>query len=176
MMHLWLCMTTAVLLAILAVGRGAVTVYWDESTFSTDGTASDAFDNATQVYRFYAGHTDANRQRRRLWQQCPIPRLWISSWHEHPDGHSFRDGELLLSHSTPSERVVKREQAVVLANAINRLPEHYQDVIVLHHLEGLTLPEVAQRLGRTSDGVSKNWARALIQLRRASEDKHASSK
>jgi RNA polymerase sigma-70 factor (ECF subfamily) len=82
------------------------------------------------------------------------------------------DGGLVISHSTPSEKAVQREQAVVLANAINRLPEHYQDVIVLHHLEGLTLPEVAQRLGRTSDGVSKIWARALIQVRRVLQDNH----
>ena len=83
---------------------------------------------------------------------------------------SALNGGLVLSHSTPSEQAMQREQAVVLANAINRLSEHYQEVIVLHHLEGLTLSEVAQRLGRTRDGVSKIWARALIQLRRALED------
>jgi RNA polymerase sigma-70 factor (ECF subfamily) len=81
----------------------------------------------------------------------------------------------LVAHSTPSHHAMRREQAVVLANALRRLPEHYQDVIILHHLEGLTLSEVGHRLGRTEDSVSKLWARALIQIRRQLEVHNAPS-
>jgi RNA polymerase sigma-70 factor (ECF subfamily) len=40
-------------------------------------------------------------------------------------------------------------------------------VIILRHLEGLTFPEVATRMGRTLDSVEKLWVRALPRLRRA---------
>src|SRR5207237_1387064 len=39
------------------------------------------------------------------------------------------------------------------------------EVLILHHLQGLSLPEVAQRLGRTLDSVKNIWLRALARLR-----------
>ena len=74
---------------------------------------------------------------------------------------------LVAPGSTPSQRAARREQAVLLADALGRLPEDYREVIVLHHLEGLTFPEVACRLGRSVDSVKNLWARALAQLRRS---------
>jgi RNA polymerase sigma-70 factor (ECF subfamily) len=73
---------------------------------------------------------------------------------------------LVASGTSPSERAVRREQAVLLADALGRLPDDYREVLVLHHLEGLTLPEVARRLGRTVDSVKHVWLRALARLRR----------
>jgi RNA polymerase sigma-70 factor (ECF subfamily) len=75
-------------------------------------------------------------------------------------------GALLAPHSSPSQRAVRREQAVLLADALERLPEDYRQVLVLRHLEGLPLPEVARRLERSVDAVKKLWARALDRLRR----------
>jgi RNA polymerase sigma-70 factor (ECF subfamily) len=66
---------------------------------------------------------------------------------------------------SPSQEAARREQAVLLADALERLPDHYREVIVLHHMEGLSLPETARRMGRTPDGVEKLWARALARLR-----------
>jgi RNA polymerase sigma-70 factor, ECF subfamily len=76
------------------------------------------------------------------------------------------DQSLVAPHSTPSQWAACREQAVLVADALGRLPEDYREVIVLHHLEELTFPEVARRMGRTVDGVKNLWARALAQLRR----------
>jgi RNA polymerase sigma-70 factor (ECF subfamily) len=73
---------------------------------------------------------------------------------------------LVARGSSPSQRAARREQAVLLADALGRLPEHYREVMIFHHLEGLSLREVAERMGRTEDSVEKLWARALIQLRR----------
>jgi RNA polymerase sigma-70 factor (ECF subfamily) len=55
---------------------------------------------------------------------------------------------------------------VLLADALGRLAEDYREVIILHHLEELTFPEVAGRLGRSVDSVKNLWARALARLRR----------
>jgi RNA polymerase sigma-70 factor (ECF subfamily) len=80
--------------------------------------------------------------------------------------HVLHQG-LLAQTSSPSQQAVRREQAVLLADALGELTEDYQEVIVLRHMEGLTFPEVARRMGRTVDSVKKLWPRAMIQLRRA---------
>ncbi len=76
------------------------------------------------------------------------------------------DHGLLAKDSSPSQQAQRREQAVLLAEALERLPPDYREVIILRHLEGLTFPQVAQRLGRTVDSVDKLWIRALDRLRR----------
>jgi RNA polymerase sigma-70 factor (ECF subfamily) len=77
------------------------------------------------------------------------------------------DRGLVAAQSTPSQQATRREQAVLLADALDRLPPDYREVIILRHLEGLTFPEVARRLGRTLDSVEKLWARGLARLRRS---------
>ena len=75
--------------------------------------------------------------------------------------------ELIAPLSSPSQRAVRREQAVLLANALERLPADYREVIVLRHLEGRSFPEIAQRMRRSVDSVQKLWLRGLSRLRRA---------
>jgi RNA polymerase sigma-70 factor (ECF subfamily) len=66
---------------------------------------------------------------------------------------------------SPSQQAARREQAVRLADAIQALPPDYGEVIVLRHLEGLSFPAVAARMGRSVDSVEKLWVRALARLR-----------
>jgi RNA polymerase sigma-70 factor (ECF subfamily) len=73
---------------------------------------------------------------------------------------------LVARQSSPSQLAARREQVVLLADALQRLPEHYREVIVLSHLEGLKFPEVARRMGRSVNSVKNLWARALSKLRR----------
>jgi RNA polymerase sigma-70 factor, ECF subfamily len=75
------------------------------------------------------------------------------------------DEGLVAPGSTPSQQAVRREQAVLLAEALAQLPDDYREVIVLHHLEDLKFPEVARRMGRTVDSVKNLWIRALTRLR-----------
>lgn len=79
------------------------------------------------------------------------------------------DRGLVDRGSSPSHRASRREQAVLLADALDRLPAHYREVIILHSLEGLTFPEVGARMGRTPIAVERLWSRALPLLRRAME-------
>jgi RNA polymerase sigma-70 factor (ECF subfamily) len=72
---------------------------------------------------------------------------------------------LAAAGSSPSQHVAKREQAVLLADALDKLSDSYREVIVLRHLEGLTFPQVAARMGRSEDSVQKLWVRALAGLR-----------
>jgi RNA polymerase sigma-70 factor (ECF subfamily) len=79
------------------------------------------------------------------------------------------DGGLIAPDSSPSQGASRREQAVLLADALQRLPADYREVIVLRSLEGLTFPEVAVRMGRTPVSVERLWSRALPRLKQALE-------
>lgn len=109
------------------------------------------------LVRYYQG---AQRRDVRLERQLTI-ELDQSS-------HALNRG-LVADQSSPSQQAARREQAALLAEALARLPEAWRDLLVLRHLEGLTFPEVAQRLGRTVDSVKKQWPRALASLRRVME-------
>jgi RNA polymerase sigma-70 factor (ECF subfamily) len=74
---------------------------------------------------------------------------------------------LAARQSSPSQQAAGREQAVLLADALQHLPERYRKVIILAHLEGLGFPEVARRMGRSVDSVKNLWARAVARLRRS---------
>jgi RNA polymerase sigma-70 factor, ECF subfamily len=72
---------------------------------------------------------------------------------------------LAASVSSPSQQAVKREQASILADALEQLPADYREVLVLRHLESLSFGDVATRMGRSLDSVEKLWVRALVKLR-----------
>jgi RNA polymerase sigma-70 factor (ECF subfamily) len=74
--------------------------------------------------------------------------------------------EAMARQSSPSAQASRREQAVLLADALESLPADYREVIVLRHLEGLSFLEVARRMDRSVDAVEKLWVRALARLRR----------
>jgi RNA polymerase sigma-70 factor (ECF subfamily) len=75
------------------------------------------------------------------------------------------DQALVARQSSPSSQAARREQAVLLADALGNLPSDYREVIILSHLEGLSFPEVADRMGRSVNSVKNLWARALARLR-----------
>src|SRR5262249_56849730 len=79
------------------------------------------------------------------------------------------DVGLIARDSSPSQRASRRERAVLLATALERLPADYREVIVLRSLEGLSFPDVAAPMGRTSVSVERLWSRALPRLKRALE-------
>jgi RNA polymerase sigma-70 factor (ECF subfamily) len=81
------------------------------------------------------------------------------------DSARFFGKELVGSLTSPSVQAARREETVLLADALAQLPEHYREVLILRHLEELTFPEIAQRMQRTQDSVEKLWLRGLAQLR-----------
>lgn len=72
---------------------------------------------------------------------------------------------LLAAGNSPSQSVIRREQGLLLAEALAALPADYRDVVVLRQLEELPFAEVATRMGRSVDSVQKLWVRALAKLR-----------
>jgi RNA polymerase sigma-70 factor (ECF subfamily) len=109
--------------------------------------------NLANLVRHYRG-----TQRRDVRLECELVAEMDQSF------MAFDSG-LLAGHSSPSHAASRREQAVLLADALGRLPREYREAIILRHLEGLSFPEVACRMGRSQDSVKKLWARGLAQLR-----------
>lgn len=111
--------------------------------------------NLANVVRHYLG---TRRRDVRLEQELVV---------ELDQSSHLLDRGLAARGSSPSQQAIRHEQAVLLADALERLPEADRQVIVLRHLEGLTFPVIAQRMGRKVDSVEKLWARALGKLQRA---------
>jgi RNA polymerase sigma-70 factor (ECF subfamily) len=109
--------------------------------------------------------TMANLIRRYLGTQGRDIRLERELANELAQSSRVLDGALVAQVSSPSQQASKREQAVLLADALTELPEDYREVVLLRNLHGLSFPEVAERMGRTVDSVEKLWLRALIRLR-----------
>src|ERR1700722_1488203 len=72
---------------------------------------------------------------------------------------------LAASTPSPSKDAARRETAVQLADALSRLPEDYQTVLLLRVFEELPAAEVAERMGRTAGAVRMLQMRALEALR-----------
>jgi RNA polymerase sigma-70 factor (ECF subfamily) len=83
---------------------------------------------------------------------------------EHLDRSSSIATSLASPESSAATRAVRREQAVVLADALERLPTHYRRVILLRHFEELSFPDIARRMQRSLDSVKNLWVRALASL------------
>jgi len=86
----------------------------------------------------------------------------------HPDPR--RTTELLCwgyaSVCSPSELVAAEEQVDKLESALDRLPDHYREVIALARLAELPWDEVAARIGRTKGAAQQLLGRALLRLGR----------
>jgi RNA polymerase sigma-70 factor (ECF subfamily) len=75
--------------------------------------------------------------------------------------------EMLLAadHSTPSQRVVREENLIRLAEALARLPDDQRAAIQLHHLDGLSLADVGRHMGRSKEAIAGLLFRGLQRLR-----------
>jgi RNA polymerase sigma-70 factor (ECF subfamily) len=111
----------------------------------------------------------ANRIRPSLEPRCRDPQLERALIDELDRSSSALDRIFMVPQSTPSQQAVRQEQAVILADALEKLPDDYREVIILRHLEGISFREVARRMGRTEDSTKKVWLRALARLRRTLE-------
>lgn len=79
---------------------------------------------------------------------------------------SARLGDLLRPEpSSPSAGAVRTEELLRLARALDTLPEDQRRVVEMHHLQGLNVPEVAAKLGRTPASVAGLLRRGLRRLR-----------
>ena len=73
---------------------------------------------------------------------------------------------LAADQSSPSRIASRRENLLRMADALLELPEAQREAVVLHHLQGWPLSEVASHLQRTEPAVAGLLHRGLKQLRK----------
>ena len=73
---------------------------------------------------------------------------------------------------SPSTAFRRRELTVIVADALAQLSPDHREVIVLRNIQELDWPEVAKKMGRSTDAVRFLWTRALKQLRPLLEEKN----
>jgi RNA polymerase sigma-70 factor (ECF subfamily) len=72
--------------------------------------------------------------------------------------------------SSPSAHTSRREQVVLLANALEKLSADYREVFIMRNLEHMPFDQIAERMGRTSGAVRKLWTRTMLALKRTLEE------
>jgi RNA polymerase sigma-70 factor (ECF subfamily) len=93
------------------------------------------------------------------------------------DSAGFRPGEesgrlldmLALSQTSPSQAASRREQIVLLADALAALPESEADVLWLYSAENLSFEAIGERSGLSRKSIRGIWARGLKRLKRSME-------
>jgi RNA polymerase sigma-70 factor, ECF subfamily len=75
------------------------------------------------------------------------------------------EGFLAAEQSSPSERVMRVEELVRMAEALAQLPDDQRMVVELHHLKGLPVAEVAQAMDRSKPAVMGLLFRGLKKMR-----------
>jgi RNA polymerase sigma-70 factor (ECF subfamily) len=66
----------------------------------------------------------------------------------------------------PESIAEEAEQTLLLAAALQELPEDYRNVLTLRHIDGLTHEEIAKRMDRSSAATRMLWVRALEALKK----------
>ncbi|MBT6724889.1 MAG: sigma-70 family RNA polymerase sigma factor [Pirellulaceae bacterium] len=79
--------------------------------------------------------------------------------------HRVYNAGPVSKESSPSHRVMKGERAVRLAIMLGKLPEVQREAIRLRYLEGRTLQQIAESIGRSEMAVAGLLKRGLRSLR-----------
>jgi RNA polymerase sigma-70 factor (ECF subfamily) len=76
------------------------------------------------------------------------------------------EGWLRSEESTPSQKALRGECVLQVAEAVRRLPEGQRQAVVLYYWQGCSLAEIAEELGRSVSAVAGLLHRGLQQLGR----------
>lgn len=78
----------------------------------------------------------------------------------------LRPEQLASNAPSPDAVVTGRQEVAILIDAVRELPEKCRQVFLLYRGHGLTMRQIAARLGISEKTVEKHIARAMIHCRR----------
>lgn len=99
-----------------------------------------------------AEHVIWSSTQKRAWEQIQLPH------------------DIAAAGSSPSRILQRKERFDRLEKALARLSGDHREVVTLARLKGLTIEEIAHRMGRSPEAVKKLIARALLRLRESFGD------
>lgn len=71
---------------------------------------------------------------------------------------------LTLDEPGPDQAVMGRQDLRRLQSALDKLPDRWREALVMRKIQGLTRPEIAQRMGIAERTVSQHLASAIVAL------------
>jgi RNA polymerase sigma-70 factor, ECF subfamily len=78
---------------------------------------------------------------------------------------------LAADQTSPSGHAERNEELLRMVEALAEIPDRMREVVVLKHCQGLTLQQIADRIGRSGPAVASLLRRGLEELRhRLQED------
>jgi RNA polymerase sigma-70 factor (ECF subfamily) len=87
------------------------------------------------------------------------------------DSSSRLEAWLAADHSSPSERAVRQEELLLLAEGLAQLPDDQRRAVELKHLQGHSLAAIASILGRSETAVGGLLRRGMSRLRELLQEK-----
>jgi RNA polymerase sigma-70 factor (ECF subfamily) len=103
---------------------------------------------------------DLKRKKRDIRRQRPI------------GGQDSRAGNIHEPsdyNPTPGTNAILNERVELFHKALSQLPEDYEMVIRLRNLDQLSFKDIASKMNRSVDSVSKLWYRAVVSFQRQLE-------
>jgi len=79
-------------------------------------------------------------------------------------------GVLAAEESTPSEKLIKKEEALRVLESLSQLPEGERESLVLQQYHGWKLAQIAEHLGCTTNAVAGLQRRGRARLRKLLSD------
>lgn len=107
--------------------------------------------NAILKNEVHSTRRSFHRQRRDIRRESD-PNSQVNAGHVQPN------------QQTPDEHVRTQEKLAQFRDVIGRLPADYAEVIELRSIQELPFEEVAKKMDRSVNAVSKLWGRALVSL------------
>jgi RNA polymerase sigma-70 factor (ECF subfamily) len=114
---------------------------------------------AEAVRRFAAESRDVARERS-LEASLEESSARLESW-------------LAADQSSPSQRFMRQEQGIRLADALAELPDDQRRAVELHHLKGYSVAEVGELMDRSRPAVVGLLFRGLKKLRQLLKDQES---
>ena len=94
----------------------------------------------------------------------------VANWHRDSHRHQMVSLDAMLEQSQEDDRpedvAQSREENRALLDAVHRLPEERQELLILKFSEGLTNAEIGQIMHRTEGAIKSLYHRTLLALRR----------